>query len=91
MQKISLSNRADFSIAKKSRQSQRPEPLLNHLRVMIRFAEHVLAAPVATAKAAAIDGGVAEVMFRAPEKLVHVLGRCRGGAPLKLHCLAQAW
>lgn len=78
MQKIALTNRADFPVAKESRQAERPESLLNHLRIMVWRTKHVLTAAIATAKATAINGGVAKFALGAREKFVHIFGRCRG-------------
>ena len=55
MEKITLAYGPNLAVAEKPGQAEGSEPLLNHFSVVIGLSEHVLAAPVATAKAAAVD------------------------------------
>src|SRR6516225_10037922 len=68
MQKTPLAYRADFAVAEEAGQAERAEALLDHLGVVIRAAEQVLAASVAAAETAAVDGGVPEPALGAREQ-----------------------
>src|SRR5262245_61679816 len=74
VEKVSLPNRSDFAVAKESRQTDGTQPLLDHFGVVIRSSEQALAPAVATAKAAAVDDGIPELLVGAPEQFLHVFG-----------------
>src|SRR6266513_2516930 len=64
VQKISGADRADFAVAEKAGQPQRPQLLLDQGRVVVRLAEKAVAASIATAEARAVKGGAVELPFR---------------------------
>src|ERR1051326_7293545 len=88
VKKIAVADRANFAIAEKPRQPQRPQLFLDPPRVVVRLAEEPMPAPVATAQAAAVDPGVVQALFRAREQRDHVLGGRPGVASLELKGLA---
>jgi len=67
-----------------------PEPLLDQLGVVIWAAEQLLAAPVATAQAPAIDRCARQLLFGPRQHRVHVFGRRFGRPALELGRLALA-
>ena len=88
MQKVFLSNRTDFAIAEKAREAKRPETALNHGCIMMRIAEKICAAPVATAEASSIYDLTFQLFMSPVQEGKHVL--IRGGriAPLELNRLS---
>ena len=55
VKKVFLGHRPDLAIAKEACQTKRPEPLLDHVRIMIWFAKETLPPAIATAKTTAIN------------------------------------
>jgi len=55
VKKVFLGHRPDLAIAKETCQAKRPEPLLDHVCIMIRLAKETLAPAIATTKTTAID------------------------------------
>src|SRR5438132_9408175 len=90
VQKIADADRAYCAVAEKAGQPQRPELLLDQARVVVRLAEKAAAASIATAEAGAVNGGAAELLFRARQQRRHVFGRGGGVPSLKLNRLAGA-
>jgi len=73
-----LPNRSDFAIAEKPRQAYGPKTLLNQLRIVIGMAEKTLPAPIAAAKASAINSGLTQLLPGFGEQFVHILRRRLG-------------
>ena len=90
MQKILFADRADFAVAEKARESERTEPLLHELGIVIRAAEQMLPAAIATTQAPAVNRRTANLGFGPREQRIHVLGRGVGITPLELHGLSRS-
>ena len=64
MQKVFLADRADFAVAKKAGEAERPKFLLDHLGIVTWAAEKILTAAIATAKTTAIERRRGQFLFR---------------------------
>ena len=90
MEKVFLTDGPDFTVAEKSSKTEWAELLLHQFGVVIRMPKKILAASVAAAKAAAVNGRAGELVFGAREQVVHVFGCRRRVTPLELHGLSRA-
>src|ERR1035437_8979376 len=90
MQKALFAHRPDLAVAEEARQTHRPEPLLDQLRVMMRTAKEILSPPVATAQTAAVYRFVAQLLPGARQQFLHVLSGGILRPALELDRLAQA-
>jgi hypothetical protein len=90
VKEASSSHWSDFAIAKEARQTQRTEPFLNHLSVVIRHAEHSVSASVATAQAPAENGLPDQFRLDPSEQCLHIFGCCLRVTALELNRLTNA-
>src|ERR1700742_5144631 len=77
MEEVLLTDRPDLAIAEKAGQPHGSKLALDSLGVMVRRAKKVLAASIATAQAAAVDGRAMELFLGGQEQFVHVFARPR--------------
>src|SRR5258706_12950281 len=91
VEEVLFANRTDFAIAKESRQAGRADELLNVAGVVVVLAKETVTAPVATAKAGAINRTVFDLGAQLLQEHRHVFGAGGGVAPLKLNGLAGPW
>jgi hypothetical protein len=90
VQEILITHRANLAIAEETGKAERPQELLDVLRIMAHLAKKTVPAPVATAEASAVNGPSANAIAKFFEQRGHVLGAGRGVAPLELDRLASA-
>jgi len=65
VQKVPISNRPNLSVAEKAGKPERPQPLLDHLGIVVRFAKHVLTAAIAAAETTAENSVSAQLLSHA--------------------------
>src|SRR5438093_9945558 len=88
VQEILLTHRSDLAVAKEAGQTERTQSFLDVAGVVVRHSEQMLAASVATAQAAAVNGLACQLLLCLAEQRLEILRAGGGVAALKLHRLA---